>query len=159
MVRIDLPGYVSRVELHYVTRVTRGTSSIAEGLDYSRYKCNINPTVNSFRDSYFYTTVQQWNSLPVKLRSIENEEHFKTDLKEHLWLNLGVKPDWYIENICCIPSFFFYCTIILHIFQFNVSVGFFKACRHCEINMWRFSPYKVRLYLYGLYRMTVAYSY
>ena len=93
MVRIDLPGYVSRVEPHHVTRVTRSTSSIAEGLDYSRYKCNINPTVNSFRDSYFYRTVQQWNSLPVKLRSIENEEQFKTDLKEQLWLNLGVKPD------------------------------------------------------------------
>ena len=93
MVGIDLPGYVSKVEPHHVTRVTRSTSSISEGLDDSRYKCNINPTVNSFRDSFFYRTVQQWNSLPVELRSIENVEHFTTDLKEHLWLSLGVKPD------------------------------------------------------------------
>ena len=93
IVKIDLPGYVSRVEPHHVTRVTRSTSSIADGLDESSYKCNVNPTVNSFRDSYFYRTVQQWNLLPVKLRSLENVESFKADLKDHLWLNLGVKPD------------------------------------------------------------------
>ena len=93
MVAIDLPGYVSKVEPHHVTRVTRSTSAIAEGLDNSSYRCNVTPTVNSFRDSYFYRTVQQWNSLPVELRSLESIEHFKTDLKEHMWLNLGVKPD------------------------------------------------------------------
>ena len=74
MVRIDLPGYVSKVEPHHVRRVTRSTSAIAEGVDNSTNKCNAKPTVNAFRDSYFYRTVEQWNKLPVDIRSIENVE-------------------------------------------------------------------------------------
>ena len=92
-VSIKLPGYVSKVEPSHVKRVTRSTSSIAAGMDNCTYKCNIMPTVNAFKDSYFYRTVKQWNSLPIELRSLENIEHFKTNLKEHLWLGLGVKPN------------------------------------------------------------------
>ena len=93
MVAIDLPGYVSRVEPQHVRRVTRSTSAIADGVDNSTYKCNVRPTVNAFRDSYFYRTIEQWNELPIKIRSIENVECFKEQLKEHLWLDLGVKHD------------------------------------------------------------------
>ena len=93
MVTIDLPGYVSKVEPKHVRRVTRSTSAIVDGVDNSTYKCNVKPTVNAFRDAYFYRTIEQWNKLPVSMRSIENIECFKQELKEHLWLNLGVKPD------------------------------------------------------------------
>ena len=93
LVNIKLPTYVIRMEPQNVARVTRSTQSIAEGTDRTKMKCNIRPKVNSFRDSYFYRTVEHWNMLPLELRNVESLAAFKVGLKEHLWLILGLDPD------------------------------------------------------------------
>ena len=70
---------------------------MADGSDNLKYMCKICPKVKSFQDSYFVRTVNNWNNLPFYLRNNDNLEKFKVDLnidvKEHLWLILGLKPD------------------------------------------------------------------
>ena len=92
-VTIKLPNYVTRIEPQDVKKVTRSTRAIAEGVDKSKFKCKIVPKVKSFQDSYFYRSVEHWNSLPLKLRDLVDVNKFKNNLKEHLWLILGLKPD------------------------------------------------------------------
>ena len=92
-VPIKLPKYVSRIEPQNIKRVTRSNKAMADGIDKSKYRCNIIPKVKSFQDSYFYRTVHNWNDLPLVLRELTDIESFKKLLKEHLWLILGLKPD------------------------------------------------------------------
>ena len=93
LVNIDLPKYVTRIEPQDVKKVTRSTKATADGIDKSKFRCKIMPKVNSFRDSYFYRTVEQWNSLPLKIRDLNDINKFSDDMKEHLWLILVLKPD------------------------------------------------------------------
>ena len=39
-------------------------------------------------NSYFYRTHIQWNNLPIEIKSIENYDHFKITLEEHLWKSI-----------------------------------------------------------------------
>ena len=93
LVNIDLPKYVIRIEPHMIKQVTRDTNESAKSIDKLKYKCCIAPKVDSFKKSYFYRTVVQWNLLPLNVRTIENIDKFEIDLKEHMWLILGLKPD------------------------------------------------------------------
>ena len=58
-----------------------------EGMDKFKYKCC------TFKKSYFYRTVIQWNLLPLNMRTLENVDKFEIGLKEHMWLILGLEPD------------------------------------------------------------------
>ena len=89
---IDLPDYITRIEPH-VQRVTRSSQAAADGLDKLTFKCNKVPSVDSFKRSYFYRTVNQWNLLPINLRTRESIDTFQIDLKKQMWLILGLKPD------------------------------------------------------------------
>ena len=93
LVNINLPNYVIKVEPHMIEQVTRDNESSAKGIDNFKYKCCIKPRVNSFKHSYFYRTVTQWNLLPLKLRTLESIDTFESELKEHMWLILGLKAD------------------------------------------------------------------
>ena len=93
LVNIDLPNYVIRIEPYMIKQVTRDTNESAKSIDKLKYKCCIAPKVDSFKKSYFYRTVVQWNLLPLNVRTIENIDKFEIDLKEHIWLILGLKPD------------------------------------------------------------------
>ena len=90
---IKLPNYVIRVEPHMIKQVTRNNKDVANGIDKLKYKCCIAPKVNSFKKSYFYRTVIQWNLLPLNIRTLENIKTFESGLKEHMWLILGLDPD------------------------------------------------------------------
>ena len=90
---IDLPDYITRIEPQHVQRVTRSSQAAADGLDKLKFKCNKVPIVDSFKRSYFYRTVNQWNLLPINLRTRESIDTFQIDLKKQMWLILGLKPD------------------------------------------------------------------
>ena len=92
-VQIKLPDYVSRIEPQDVKRVTRSNVTIAKGIDKLKYRCKVAPRINSFSNSFFIRTLNQWNELPLDLREINNFDKFESALKEHLWLILGLKPD------------------------------------------------------------------
>ena len=89
----DLPDYITSIESQHDEQVTRGSQATAEGLDELKFKCNITPRVNSFKMGYFHRTVNQWNSLPLNIRTRESIETFETGLKKQLSLILGLKPD------------------------------------------------------------------
>ena len=93
LVNINLPNYVTRIEPHMIKQVTRENKDSANGIDKFRYKCCIAPKVNSFKKSYFYRTVIQWNLLPLNIRTLEPIKNFEAGLKEHMWLILGLDPD------------------------------------------------------------------
>ena len=82
LVNINLPNYVIKVEPHMIEQVTRDNESSAKGIDNFKYKCCIKPRVNSFKHSYFYRTVTQWNLLPLKLRTLESIDTFESEIKE-----------------------------------------------------------------------------
>ena len=88
---IDLPNYVISIEPHLIKQVTRDNKESEEGIDKFKYKCCIAPKVNSFKKSYFYRTVIQWNLLPLNIRTLETIDEFEIGLKEHMWLILGLE--------------------------------------------------------------------
>ena len=92
-VQIMLPNYVTRIEPQDVKRVTRSNNAISRGIDKLKYKCNIFPKINAFKNSFFVRTMNQWNELPLYLREIGNLDKFSRALKDHLWLILGFEPD------------------------------------------------------------------
>ena len=92
-VNISLPIYVSRIEPQDIKRITRSSKATAEGKDKSQFNCSVLPKVNAFKYSYFVRTVQQWNEVPLHIRTLESVDVFTAALKEYLWLILGLKPD------------------------------------------------------------------
>ena len=60
---------------------------------FDKYRCKVAPRINSFSNSFFIRTLNQWNELPLYLREINSFDKFELALKEHLWLILGLKPD------------------------------------------------------------------
>ena len=58
-----------------------------------KYKINVTPKIDAFRDSYFVRTVSQWNQLPLCIREIVHLDTFTIALKNHLWRILGFEPD------------------------------------------------------------------
>lgn len=90
---IELPDYISKIESHDVKSITRCSKPISDGKDNLQYICKLIPKVKCFENSYFVRTVQNWNKLPCHLRKIKSIEEFKANLKEHMWLILGLKPD------------------------------------------------------------------
>ena len=92
-VEIKLPEYVSRIESHDVKSITRCSKPIFDGKDNLKYRCQLNPKVKCFQDSYFVRTIKNWNMLSYEIRCSDNIDKFKVNLKEHMWLILGLKPD------------------------------------------------------------------
>ena len=90
---IVLLKYITRFKSQHIQQVKRSSQASAEGLDKVKYKCNVTPSVNSFKMSYFYRTVNAWNLLPLNLRTLESIETFEAGLKIQLWLILGFKLD------------------------------------------------------------------
>ena len=54
--------------------------------DRLKVKCTVQPRVNAFKNSFFYRSHQEWNKLPLKLRTIEDPDNFKQELEQHLWV-------------------------------------------------------------------------
>ena len=54
-------------------------------LTLSYLKSKIAPRVEAFKCSYFYRSLETWNSIPFDIRSIEDPAAFKSSMKAHLW--------------------------------------------------------------------------
>ena len=54
--------------------------------DRLKFKCSIIPRVDAFADTFFHRTYLKWNDLPLQIREIEINYHFKTRLKQHFWM-------------------------------------------------------------------------
>ena len=89
---IDMPEYVKLLTPSMVSN-TRAFASVASSKDNLTYKCTVKTRVDVFKFSFFPRTVKAWNDLPVAIREITDPIDFTSDLKEHLWILLGVKPD------------------------------------------------------------------
>ena len=92
-VNIKLPNYVVKWEPKDVTRCTRSTKCISDGSDKLKFRCTVRPRIKAFENSFFVRTLEFWNNLPLNLREIVESDIFSTQLKVHLWLLLGLKPD------------------------------------------------------------------
>ena len=69
-------------------RYTRQTADIIDKKDTTSIACNIKPTCDIFRNSFFYRTMKVWNFLPYELRQEPKFSNFKTKLIKFIW-----KPD------------------------------------------------------------------
>ena len=92
LVPIELPNYITPVEVSQA-RYTRRTAAVIEGSDTTSLSCSIVPTIDTFRNSYFYRTMRLWNSLPVSVRQTSCISSFKHDLLKLLWSPDTVWPD------------------------------------------------------------------
>ena len=81
------------IESQDVICVTRSNKSISKGIDKLKFKCNICPKINSFKNTFFVRTVNKWNELPMNVRENDSLYKFTLALKDHLWLILGFEPD------------------------------------------------------------------
>ena len=92
LVPIEFPSYIS-VVLPETSRYTRSSAAVHNKTDVSLYSCNILPTSDTFKHSYFYRTVKNWNKLPMSIRQSEVLSKFKGTLKSCLWSSDTEWPD------------------------------------------------------------------
>ena len=92
-VNIKLPNYVIKWEPKDIIKCTRNTKCISDGSDKLKFRCTVRSKVKAFDNSFFIRTVKLWNNLPPVLREVEDHDKFSVQLKDHLWLLLGLKPD------------------------------------------------------------------
>ena len=90
---IELPHYVTLIEPHNVLCVTRNNKAISKGNDKLKFKYNVVPKINSFKNSFFVRTLTKWNEIPLNIREIDSLDKFTIALKDHLWLILDFEPD------------------------------------------------------------------
>ena len=91
-VKISMPNYIIKLGPSDFPKVTRSNKSIADNIDKLQYKCTIRSRINSFDNSYFIRTFKEWNTLPISLREVTENNQFKRMLKAHMWKLLGLKP-------------------------------------------------------------------
>ena len=92
LVPITLPSYISLCQPDDV-RYTRRNAPIHNLTDTTTFQCNITPSCDTFKNSFFHRTMHYWNSLPVSVRQSERISVFKTSLKHYLWSNGIEWPD------------------------------------------------------------------
>lgn len=92
LVPIEFPSYIS-VIVPEATRYTRSSAAVHNKTDLSLYSCKIVPTNDTFRHSYFYRTVKNWNKLPINIRQSEGLSAFRDTLKNCLWSAENEWPD------------------------------------------------------------------
>ena len=91
-IKIELPFYISKIESQDVKYGTRSSQPIKDGKDDLKFVCKLKPKVKCFQDSFFVRTIDRWNEIPYNIRKIDNIDKFKVELKQHLWLILGLDP-------------------------------------------------------------------
>ena len=47
-------------------------------------KCEIDPKCSAFKSSYFFRTVQEWNSLPSEIKESTTKSIFRAKLLRHI---------------------------------------------------------------------------
>ena len=92
LVPIDLPDSITVVNAEG-TRLTRQNAAVLNLTDVTRYTCCITPTTDALKNSFFYRTVQNWNSLPVGVRQSNSTNLFKSSAMDYLWSSDVVWPD------------------------------------------------------------------
>ena len=94
-VKIELPYYISKLEPQDVLKVTRCSQAMKDRIkvDNLTYKCQFQPKIKCFQDSYFVRTLNRWNEIPYEIRNSDSLDKFESLLEEHLWLIAGIKPD------------------------------------------------------------------
>ncbi|MCP4459028.1 MAG: hypothetical protein GY816_13550 [Cytophagales bacterium] len=92
MVPIEFPDHIS-VRKPEGTRLTRQNAAIHDFSDVSTYCCNITPSTDALKHSFFFRTVINWNRLPVSVRQSEDLTKFKNTLTSHLWMPALDWPD------------------------------------------------------------------
>ena len=92
LISIRLPKHFTIVQAEQ-TRLTRNTSEIIEHKDKTFIKGSIKPTCDGFRNSYFYRTMNLWNSVPYNIRQETRISTFKSALTKFLWSADLKRPD------------------------------------------------------------------
>ena len=82
---VSFPSFIARqtdqTQAHHFQRQTRTFNDN----DRLKLKAKIAPRVEAFKCSYFYRSLETWNSIPFDIRSIEDPAAFKSSMKAHLW--------------------------------------------------------------------------
>ena len=60
--------------------------------DATYVECDERPRIDVFKESFFYRTYSEWNSLPPDIRSISDHVKFSLELKKHLWNAFSIPP-------------------------------------------------------------------
>ena len=92
LVPINLPSYLSICMPDHV-RNTRQNAAIHDLSDSSTYQCSITPDCEAFRNSFFYRTMNRWNSLPPNIRQAERISSLKSLLLDYFWSSDNDWPD------------------------------------------------------------------
>ena len=54
--------------------------------------CEEHPRINVFKESFFYRTHKEWNSLPPDIRNLSDHVVFSSDLRKYLWNKISTPP-------------------------------------------------------------------
>ena len=84
LVPIEFPDHISVCNAEG-SRFTRQNAAIHNLSDISSYCCNITPSSDALKHSFFFRTAINWNGLPVNVRQSDHLAMFKSSLTSYLW--------------------------------------------------------------------------
>ena len=84
MVPIEFPDHISVCTVED-TRLTRQNAAVHDLTDVSTYRCDIVPSTDALKNSFFLRTMLNWNRLPVDVRQSGGLTLFKSSLTSYLW--------------------------------------------------------------------------
>ncbi len=90
LIPISLPSYINVCRPEDV-RYTRRNAAIQDLSDSSTYTSSVNPNCDTFRNSFFYRSLQKWNKLPISIRQASSLSLMKSSLTTFLW---SADDDW-----------------------------------------------------------------
>ena len=86
---VKFPSYIHR-QTDNNPDIFQRTTRQYNNNDRLKVKCTITPKVNGFKNSFFYSSHNEWNKLPLEIRAIEGPDIFKTSLIKWLWSSLDL---------------------------------------------------------------------
>ena len=89
---IDLPKDFEFIKACHL-RYTRKTSLIIDKQDKTQMKCNIKAISESFKNTFFFRTMNVWNKIPYDIRQTSSISSFKAKVSDYLWTADNSWPD------------------------------------------------------------------
>jgi hypothetical protein len=90
LIPMELPPYMRRFDPTTDNDRPRTRQQINKDATY--VVCDERPRIDVFKESFFYRTHIEWNSLPPDIRSISDRVIFSSELKKYLWKVSSIQP-------------------------------------------------------------------
>ena len=83
LIPLEFPPYIKRFDPLYDNERPRTRQQSSK--DSSSVLCEERPRIDVFKESFYYRTYIEWNSLPPDIRNLNDHVAFSSELDKYLW--------------------------------------------------------------------------